>query len=235
MCGYDVGLVNYKNHRNVQMNVVCVYVFWGDSMARRFFTYYKQFVPGHSHTLIVVLNDNNWEASMDLFQDIPCLLIEGDNVGKDIGAFQSIADNVDCDLMVFFGNSAYVTGDGWLKRMVESYRKHGYGLYGSMGSGEDKKCGVSNHIRTTGFWMPVELMRSYPYRIDDTHKMRYGFEHGDFSITNWALKQCAKVLMVTWIGEYEIPKWKTAPNAFRNGNQSAVIVRDRLCDPPFWK
>lgn len=216
------------------MNIIVVYVLWGESDAIRFTTYYRQYSADYPHTLIVVGNDPNWRNYKRHFEGIPCFFIEGDNIGHDIGAFQSVANDVTCDLIVFFGSSSYVTAKGWLKRMVEAYQKHGRGIYGSTASGQDLRVGVYAHIRTTGFWMPPDLLKSYPYEVDSSQQSRYAFEHGQLNITNWVLNQGGKVLMVTWIGEYESHQWSTAPNAFRNGNQSAIIVRDRLCDPPFW-
>lgn len=216
------------------MNIIVVYVLWEESDAIRFSTYYRQFPSDYSHTLIVVANHPNWRNSKKHFDGLNAIFIEGDNIGHDIGAFQCVANQITCDLMVFFGSSSYVTGRGWLKRMVESYQKHGVGIYGSTASGEDLRFNVFNHIRTTGFWMPPELLKSYPYDVESDQQSRYAFEHGQLNITNWVLSQGGKALMVTWLGEYEQPDWSKAPNAFRNGNQSAVIVRDRLCDPPFW-
>lgn len=215
------------------LSVVAVYVLWGESDAERFFAHYRQHPAGYPHTLIVVGNNPDWRNIKRHFAGIHCIFIEGDNVGHDIGAFQCAAQDIDCDLMVFFGSSAYVTRANWLNRMVDAYEKYGLGIYGSTGSGADLRYGVFTHIRTTGFWMPPELLRSYPCDTESSRESRYAFEHGSHNIMNWAITQGGVALMVTWLGEYSYQEWATAPNAFRNGNQSAIIVRDRLCDPPY--
>lgn len=208
-------------------------------MAQRFCDTYLKYPANYPHTLVIVCNDPNWNDYRHVFSQMPCMLVEGDNVGWDIGAFQKVAQSVEADLMVFFGSTAYLTRSGWLKRMVESYEKHGFGIYGALASGADPKSNVYTHIRTTGFWMHPSLLKSYPYSVASSNDRnspdsRYSFEHGKYSITNWVLLNGGKVILVTWIGEYEVNQWSLAQNSFHNGNQSALIVRDRLCDPPYY-
>lgn len=207
---------------------------WDAGLAQRFAETYMKYPAGYSHALVISCNDPNWESYKHVFNGIPCIFTDSDNFGWDIGAFQLAAHTIDCDLMMFFGSSAYLTGEGWMNRVVKSTEKYGFGIYGSMASGGDPPIGVYPHIRTTGFWMNPSLLKSYPYLVEGNKLSRYAFEHGPHNITNWSIENGGVAMSVTWIGEYEIDKWAVAKNAFRNGDQSAVIVRDKLCDPPFW-
>lgn len=187
------------------------------------------------HQMIVACNGAPAnEDTQLLFSSVPnCLFMEHDNSGYDIGAFQRAAQEYPCDLMVFFGNSAYIRGQGWLERMVDSYSKHGNKLYGSMENSGHIAVGVWPHIRTTGFWMDPKLLNAYPHKVT-LSTQRYGFEHGRECLTSWCL-QTTGALVVTWSGEYEKKYWGQIPEGFHRGSQSNLITGDKNSAPPFYR
>lgn len=207
--------------------VIYVYPIFGghhDGLAQRFAATYREHLPSVPHTLTVVSNGGPPTATMrETFRGIECNWLEHDDSGWDIGAYRKAASRIPCDLMVFFGGSSYLRRRGWLERMIESFETHGVALYGSMGS----HC-RSPHLRTTGWWCPPTLLNDYPYPTTSEQSSRYEFEHGPNSITLWAVKLGLKAFMVTWDGYYEMAEWPTVPNGFQIGDQSALIVGDRL-------
>jgi hypothetical protein len=161
-----------------------------------------------------------------------CRFLEHDNSGYDIGAFQHASRNDSCDMMVFFGSSAYLKKAGWLKRMADTFDRLGDNLYGTHGNSGVARVGVSPHIRTTGFFVSPKLLNSYPQTVRSKCQ-RYEFEHGQDCLTSWCYRQGKRVYVVTWSGEYELPQWDSIPNGYHNGNQSDLLCGDRLTEPPY--
>ena len=152
-----------------------------------------------------------------------------DNSGQDIGAFQLAARENPCDLMVFFGATAYLRGPNWLARMVQAWQKHGDTLYGSTansGAGH-----LQPHIRTTGFFLSTALFNAYPHQIRTED--RYNFEHSVASITSWIKGRGLIPWLVYWDRELRERNWDDGPNGYHQNSQSNVIVGDRLTMPPF--
>lgn len=224
------------------MNIIVVYCYPFNGRdgrrqhAERFVDTYRRF-PGHAdHTLVVVSNgeppDHNTTRLFDTLPKVSYFL--HDDSGWDIGAYQHVARDIKADLMVFMGGSAYLRREGWLKRIEEVANQYGTkNLFGSMPSGGNG-AGVWDHIRTNGFWMHPEVMLGYPVLIHDPGQ-RYPFEHGSNCLTQW----CARTLKVgvaavTFDGVYGMDKWQNIPEGFRNGQQKALLIGDRLSCPPFY-
>jgi hypothetical protein len=204
------------------------------SFAFRYLTSYQQFPAGIEHENVIVCTGGVTDDMPGLFKSLPnTRLLVCDNSGFDCGGYQAAAAQSSADLMVFFGVSTLIKGPGWLKRMAEVAQKHGSGLYGVMGNMGDARFNVYPHIRTTGFWMAPSLMNRYPHRVTDPSQ-RYAFEHGMNSLTQWVRNQYLKCMVCTWDGEYDYPNWDSFPNGIHRGDQSALIVSDRYCDPPYY-
>jgi hypothetical protein len=198
--------------------------------ARRFAESYSRSPAGLDHSTIIVENGN--AGKRHLFDNLPNVnFLQHDNSGYDIGGFQKAARECGdgCDLMVFFGASTFLNA-GWLKRMVESFQKHGNALYGAMGNRGNVAAGVWPHIRTTAFWMSPSLMNSCPVRVTN-NAQRHPFEHGPDCFTGWVQKNGLKAWVVTANGEYEWKDWD-APEGFHNGTQSALLAGDHICERP---
>lgn len=172
-------------------------------MARRFVQTYMANPPGETeHEVHVAINGSvpigDW--CKRLFDPLPCSFFHHNNYGKDLGAFQSAADLIECDLMVCLGAPVHFHKPGWLDRITLSYYENGPGMYGCWGFPVPMP-----HLRTTVFWLPPELLNNYPIRIGDGD--RYGAEHGPNSLTLWSQKQGFEPRMVTWEGTYEMSAW----------------------------
>lgn len=223
-----------------ELKIVVVYVYpvMGgnhDHLAARFVESYLAHLPQQPHRLVVVSNGGQPTSTMRaLLSRVKYEILMHDDTGWDIGAYRKAAKEIQGDLMVFLGGSTYLRGKRWLERMVESFQKHGPALYGVMGNQGDAKVKVAPHIRTTGWWMPPALLNQYPVQTTSDQKSRYGFEHGPHCLTSWIKSKGLKVFVVTWSGEYEWPNWDSIPNGFHQGNQSALLVGDRLTEPPYW-
>ena len=150
----------------------------------------------------------------------------------DIGSYQFAAQQVICDLMVFFGGGSYFRGPGWLRRMVEAYKGLGDGLYGCTGNQGDSRVNVWPHVRTTGFWCSPKLINEHPFRVID-NSQRYPYEHGQEGLTNWTLSTGRNAWIVGWNDVREIHSCDSMPGTFHKGNQENVLVGDRLTHPPY--
>ena len=220
------------------MNIICLYVYPNNGDAR-YRDYALEFIAGHNfynagvpHRNLVICNSPVTDDTRLIFSDLPdCQLVEHDNSGYDIGAYQKGAREFPCDLMVFFGASTYFRHANWLTRMRDSFQKFGRRhLYGAM-----SHCGgpVNAHIRTTAFWCAPELMNSYPHRVTEPHQ-RYPFEHGPENLTDWCLRRGGAPITVTHVGEYFLTQWYDIPGGYHNGAQEYLLVGDRMSRPPYY-
>lgn len=223
------------------MKIVIVYIFPphdGDvhwDYAGRFLMSYQLNPPGLEHESVVIVNGGRPNSQLAcMFSPLDdCQLLEHDDSGYDIGGFQKAARTVPADLMVFFGGSAYFTRPGWLARMVQAFERHGNAQYGAMGNRGDARVGVWPHIRTTGFWMKPELMNSYPRQIIHPSQ-RHPFEHGPECLTSWLTRHGIGSWVVTWTRELEQHRWDDDPNGYQRGNQSSLLVGDRMTEAPYY-
>lgn len=224
------------------MNTIAVYVFpvYGGhhfENAARFVASYNLNPPGSNHRLVIVSNGGPPSIEMRCLLDAlghPYEVYIHDNSGYDIGAFQAAARAYPCEMMVFFGTTAYLRRPNWLARMEEAFAKHGNAcLYGSTANQGDARVNVYPHIRTTGFWLSPAIMNMHPLRVTSPEQ-RYPFEHGPQCLTQWCRDMGYRAFMVTWDAEVEFPMWDAIPNGFHQGDQSALIVGDRLTCPPYY-
>lgn len=192
------------------MKLVIIYVYPDlnphiyKALARRFVDTYMEYPPGGTdHEIIVAVNSgrsDNPEYAR-LMSPLACQFMMHNNEGKDIGAYQLAARQLDCDLMICLGAPVHFHRAGWLDRIANAYEQNGPGLYGAWAFYEP-----SHHIRTTAFWLPPELLRSYPYVIqNDT---RYEFEHGKRNIHAYAKSKGMESFMLTWQGCFTPPQWQ---------------------------
>ena len=224
-----------------KVNIAVVYCCPVESVGPQYPGYASEFAasmaehePGYPYQLVVVSNGGPpSEAIKTVFEPFNPLYLIHDNRGYDLGAYQLAAQQVPCDLMVFCGSSAYVRGPGWMRRIAESFLKHGYALYGTMVNTGDPATDVHPHIRTTCFWCPPELFNLYPVKVLTPYQ-RYPFEHGYDNLTMYLQKLGLATLMVAWDREYDFPEWRSIPNGFHAGDQSGLILGDRISRPPYW-
>lgn len=162
-------------------------------LAIRFKDSYMANPPGAvPHELHVVVNGYAPSPKLKrLFDPLPINWLQHNNYAKDLGAYMTAASAVDSDVQVCLGAHSNFRRGGWLDRMMDIYSKIGPGLYGCWGFHAP-----AAHIRTTAFWLPPDLLRSYPFLTNDT---RYQFEHGhNDSILKWSLKFGFPVVQVSW-------------------------------------
>jgi hypothetical protein len=224
------------------MKIVCCYNYptpnFGPQHARlaeRFVSTYVANPPLMDHMMIVVSNGGrpNGEAYKIFAPIKPTKFLFRENVGMDIGSYQFAAQQVICDLMVFFGGGTYFRGPGWLRRMVEVYQSLGDGLYGCSGNQGDMRVNVWPHIRTTGFWCSPKLLNDHPFKVNDNSE-RYPWEHGENSITQFALKSGKNAWVATWNDVKTVHQCDSLVGGFHSGNQEGLLVGDTLSHPPYW-
>jgi hypothetical protein len=196
------------------MKVGIVYVFpifnsqLYEKMAWRFCRSYMDFPPGLTdHTIHVYANGAPAaDTQKRIFRNLPVEFHHHNNAGKDIGAFQMAAEQVPCDLLLCLGANVHFRQAGWLDHIVNSFLRNGPAMYGCWGFHQP-----ALHIRTTAFWMPPELLNSYPTYVSDSH--RYDFEHGQSnSIVQHVKREGYQNYMVTWRGTFPESEWHHVAN-----------------------
>lgn len=222
------------------MKIAIVYIFPMDGalgyldLAARFIHSYHRCPPEEEHQTIIVSQGKVSEESHFLFLSLPNTThFSHDNSGYDIGAFQHVSREIPADLMVFFGATSYLKCTGWLRRMRESFQKHGNTLYGTMGNRGVAHVGVMPHIRTTGFWMSPSLFNKYPMVVSRPDQ-RYLFEHGQNCLTSWIVNQGKIPWVVAYDGDYPMTQWDMIPNGYHQGDQSNLLSGDRMTYPPYY-
>jgi hypothetical protein len=196
--------------------------------SRRFAATFLEHPPLYDHELVVVSNGGEPDAATRaLFAPLHARFIQHDDSGWDVGSFQCAAKQLSCEVVVFFGGNAYFRKRGWLARMMEAYDKHGPNLYGSFALRGNHNS--NDHVRSTGFWMPLELFNRYPRAVDTVDK-RYHFEHRFTCLTAWVESIGREAIMVTWSGEFRKDKWGHVPNAYGSGDHSDCLIGDKLSD-----
>jgi hypothetical protein len=211
-----------------QVAVVFVYPVFGkhhDDFARLFAEDYQKYPAGYEHTLYVVSNGGPPTVRMkEVLTGIPCQFLEHDDSGWDIGAYQKAVEVISCDLVVLLGGTVYFEKPNWLHRMVEAYLKHGPHLYGAFACRQPKI-----HIRTTGFWMPPELLRRYPHRIT-TVEERYHFEWNKYNFTQWVVDSGRKAILATWSTEIESKDWEPVAGYYGSRIDGDCLIGDKRCN-----
>jgi len=177
-------------------------------LAERFVRSYMDHPPGaHPHELYVVVNGGDPRSPYlkSIFSAITGSFLHHNNYGKDIGAYQKAAHEVPCDLLVCLGSHVHFRRAGWLDRIVDAFQNNGPHLYGCWAFHQPK-----DHIRTTAFWCPPELLKSYPLAVGDGD--RYEFEHGNKSIVHHVNGLGLGCYQVTWDGVYAPEGWHHVEN-----------------------
>ncbi len=187
--------------------------------ARRFVSSLLMFTGELEWDLVVVSNGGEPEPWAKELFDIPnAKFISRGNEGQDIGGYVEAAKQSKSDMIVLFGVTAYVKKPGWLSRIVETWNEFGPGMYGTLTSFSNRA-----HINTTGFACPPKLLVDYPVKVV-TRADRYNFEHGLGALYIFAVNSGLPVMLVTWDGEYLLPKWRSPKNILRSGDQSNCLT-----------
>jgi hypothetical protein len=188
-------------------------------MARRFVESYMSNPPGtHDHEIhvLVTLGRAGNPAYARRMSPLTCSFMMHNNDGKDIGAFQQAAEQIECDLLVCLGAPIHFHKPGWLDRIINVYEQNGPGLYGCWGFHQPRE-----HLRTTAFWTSPEIIKAYPYSVHNDS--RYEFEHGAKSFHNIVKAMGIDSYMVTWDGCYP-------PDAWHHVTRDQCLLLDQHCD-----
>jgi len=196
------------------MRIAIIYVYPKVNTARyraaaqRFVNSYQKNPPGERpHSIHVAVNGGKLVRSDELlFEGLPVTFFSHDNYGKDIGAFQKAAREIDCDLMIFMGSHIHFRKPGWLDLIALAFEQNGPGMYGAYAFHTP-----SLHIRTTSFWMPPNLLNAYPLNVGSPH--RYEFEHGSkHGVAKWVINSGFSAWMLTWKGVFPPSEWHHVEN-----------------------
>lgn len=205
--------------------------------AIQFVESYHRCPPGSNHETLIVCNGvPAGEDAKSIFGSLPGLsFLNRDDSGWDIGGYQEAAKTIVCDLMIFCGGHTYFRKPGWLIRIWEVFQEKGNTLYGATGHQGNLAVNVHPHVRTTGFWCHPSLLAQYPYLV--TQKggggQRYDMEHGHDCLSNWVRRAGLIPWIVGWDSALPLMECDSMPNGYHQGDQSNVLIGDRLTQAPF--
>jgi len=209
------------------MNVELVYVYSDRSLAERFLESYGARPAGLEHSLTVVLNKPLEGLAFPNFYGLK--LLEHDNSGYDIGAFQLAARESSADLCLFLGSHVYFHRPYWLRRMAAIAELAPDNLYGAFATSL-----VRPHIRTSAFWCSPKLFSEIypePVRYRGSGGDRYEFEHGERSLTTRWLSSGRQALLVTWDQVYQPDTWLDLRELqWWPPSQKNLLLRDKQID-----
>ena len=193
-----------------------------DQYASRFTATFHEYPPGHDADLMVICQGGpvSTELAMIFAPLNPLCYPRSNDPGWDVSAFQDASRGpcADYDAVLWLGESNYFHKAGWLKRLVEAWKKHGEGMYGPFSSNL-----VRAHLNTTAFMCSPAILRRYPYRAVD-RAGRYEFEHGSNGLWRRAERAGFPVMMVTWDGEWSPRMWRVPDNILWRGDQSNCLM-----------
>lgn len=211
-------------HGCVVNTVIVVYILVQNNplfvhFATRFVETYRAFPSDSSHRLLVCCNGGLKSSKIKpLFDGVGCDFLDRKyDDGWDISAYQEVAQNFPCDLLVCFGESVRFHREGWLKRLVESAREYGEGMYGCLSSHA-----IRAHLNTTAFAVSPRFLREYPAVRNKGE--RYEFEHGEKAMWRRIKSKGGSTRLVTWDGCWGPGDWRKPANILWRGNQSNCLV-----------
>lgn len=65
-------------------------------------------------------------------------------------------------------------------------------------------------------------------------EQRYPFEHGSNNLTQWVRNQNLRAYVVDADNSWEYPHWNDGPQGYHRGSQQALLIGDRLTQPPYY-
>lgn len=213
------------------MRIVVAYVYPNisnrhyDACAKRFAIQYAKYDPGQrDHDIYVVVNGGGRLSGVQekFFSPITANFMHHDNSGKDLGAFQRVAERVPCDLLVCMGAPSRPRVNGWLGMIESAVKNYGAGIYGNWGFHVPYP-----HIRTTAFFICPEILNAYPVLIK-TDRQRYHAEHSPESLTMMCKHEGLATNMVTTKGVFGINHWHHCP-------QDECLLMDQFSDRMAWR
>ena len=187
--------------------------------ASQFVDSYKLFEGGGKHQLIVCCNGGELNHRMKpIFDGIDCKFsVRPYDDGWDISAYQDVARNSECDLLVCFGESVRFHRAGWLNRLVDSATEYGEGMYGCLSSHA-----IRAHLNTTAFAVSPRFLKQYPPVTNKGE--RYAFEHGPNSLWRRIKASGKEARLVTWDGCWAPGEWRTPQDILWRGTQRNCLI-----------
>lgn len=215
------------------MKVELIYVYGGSDasqLAQRFVQTYFDRPPGCDHSFTVVLNQPLEASDNELFGKVADRMVEHDNSGWDIGAYQAAARTSSADLCLFLGSHTHFQFPYWLRRMATVAEAFGPGnLYGAFATSL-----IRPHIRTSAFWCnPKLFLDIYPEAVKGRTSGgdRYEFEHGQRSLTTRWMLSDRQALLVTWDRVHKPEEWLDLRELqWWPPSQKNLLLRDRHVD-----
>ena len=201
----------------------------------RFADSLRKFDPGCEYSLAVIENGGDEDCVKDCraqFHGLPATYHRYEGAGCDIGSFQHYAHNIANEnvFMVCCVTRVYAWKERWLEKLVDARKYIGNGLYGTCASREGGKL----HVCTRCYAMDSEDFRRYSHQIISRDQGVF-FELGDGNIYEWFKNQKlpTDVVCQRFISsaiDTSEAHLLTAPNIYRRGDQSELLVFDKHSD-----
>ncbi len=196
---------------------------------QRFCQGWRKFPPGVDCTVYAVCC-NAWadQGLRDEFWGLPVTFCRYDGEGTDVGASQWLSGQLPADTFQISLTSRVIPSvRGWVLMMAQARRDCGPGLFGTSVSRE----GGALHVCTRCYALDAGVWNKYPILIDSRNKgtLREIGGHGDLgTFADWCNDKMGLPAWVVY--RHSVEPWRfaeNAPNIFRRGDQSNLIIQDR--------
>jgi hypothetical protein len=173
-------------------------------------------------------------ATAGMFDKLPVKFSWYSGKGCDVGSYQHYASTCEPCFMVCCSSRVYAWRPEWLQRLVLVRQMFGPGLYTTSVGRETGRL----HACCRCFGVDSADAKRYPHKIEgrgsDPGQGQW-FENGDGCVLEWYQNQGLPTQVVYWDGVWEIMNHPgahclAAPNIWRRGNQSNLLVFDKHTD-----
>ena len=222
-----------------------VYLAWtpyGLEPAERFLASYRAHPAGTEHRLLLVLAgpDGDREPWRRAFAVTTHEVLERGE-GMDLDHYRVAADRVVAERYCFVNTVSVVLVDSWLGRLERALLSPGVGMVATTGSYESpnavrpgplrrRRPGYESfpnpHLRTNGFAIGRELLRTLDWPIGLTREETVALEGGSRSLTRQVRERGLETLVVGRDGVAYPPERWGASATFRSGDQRNLLLAD---------
>ena len=229
-------------------SLAVVHLVWaplGPTVLERFISSYRDHEAGVEHRLLVLLN--GFAPNQDLTPWTRALGgVEHEQLRLaqpvlDLAAYREAVERLPAERYVFVNSFSVIRGENWLGALDAQLSAPHVGVVGTAGSWESAYSGAPRplrpfrrgfdpfpnpHIRTNGFAMTRELLRSLEWRAPGTKLQAWELESGRRGLSRQVADHGLAMLVVGRDGiAYPPERWRES-ETFRSGEQANQLIAD---------
>lgn len=205
---------------------------------KRFIHSYRGHNAGIRHALYVLYKGFSGKRDLGvatrLFRQVSHVPMHLPDVGFDIGAYRTWANEVDHDVICVLNTHSEILSDAWLLKLAANLQVPNVGLVGATGSFESLNelnrlfpAFPNPHVRSTAFMMERALFCQLTKGLVLSQKIHaWAFESGRNSLTRRVAAMDLGLRVVGRNGRGYSPPWWPTSDTYRQGTQPNLLVGD---------